>query len=343
MFELLCFNSKLLEWISSYLSDRFQKVVFNNELSDTLKVTSGVPQGSHLGPILFNIFINDLPTVISHSSILMYADDVKLFLSYSDYNCQRLLQEDLVALETWCEYNLMRLNLGKCKCMSFFRRPRIISSYSLIGSRLEFVNSFVDLGILMDPKLNFINHINATISKARSSLGFVKRWCKEFNDPFTTKTLFVSLVRPVLEFGCVIWTPYYESHIMHLESVQKQFLLFALKSFNWNPILNLPSYNSRLKLLNIPPLSCRRTMLSVVFMIKLINGDIDSSFLLSRINFHIPSRNLRMFAPIKMNNYRSNFLNNNPFMLMCKHFNDLSTKVDYSSSYFIVKKEILII
>ena len=195
-------------------------------------MTSGVPQGSHLGPILFNIFINDLPTVISHSSILMYADDVKLFLSYSDYNCQRLFQEDLVALETWCEYNLMRLNLGKFKCMSFFRRPRSISSYSLIGSRLEFVNSFVDLGILMDPKLNFINHINATISKARSSLRFVKRWCKEFNAPFTTKTLFVSLVRPVLEFGCVIWTPFSESHIMHLESVQKQFLLFALKHFN---------------------------------------------------------------------------------------------------------------
>ena len=103
----------------------------------------------------------------------MYADDVKLVLSYSDHNCQRLLQENLVALETWCEYNLMRLNLGKCKCMSFFRRPRIISSYSLIGSRLEFINSLVDLGILMEPKLNFINHINATIYKDRSSLGFV--------------------------------------------------------------------------------------------------------------------------------------------------------------------------
>ena len=130
-------------------------------------------------------------------------------------------------------------------------------------------------------------------------------------DSFTTKTLFLSLVRPVLEFGCVIFTPFYESHIMHLASVQKQFFLFALKSFNWNPNLNLPSYNNRLKLLNIPPLSCRRTMLSIVFRIKLINGDIDSPFLLSRINFHIPSRNLRMFASIKMNNYRRNFLNHN--------------------------------
>ena len=80
--QLLGFNPKLLEWISSYLSDRFQKVVFNNALSDTLKVTSGVAQGSHLGPILFNIFINDFPTVMSHSSVLMYTDDVKLFLMF---------------------------------------------------------------------------------------------------------------------------------------------------------------------------------------------------------------------------------------------------------------------
>ena len=61
------------------------------------------------------LVINDLPTVVSHSSILMYADDVKLFLTYSDYNCQRLLQEDLDALETWCKYNLMSLELGKYK------------------------------------------------------------------------------------------------------------------------------------------------------------------------------------------------------------------------------------
>ena len=136
-----------------------------------------------------------------------------------------------------------------------------------------------------------------------------------------------SELKPGLELGCVIWTPHYDSHFMHLEAVQKQFLLFALKSFNWNPMLNLPRYNNRLKLLNIPPLSCRRTILSVVFMIKLINNDIDSSFLLSRINFHIPRRNLRTFAAIKMNNYRSNFLNNNPIMLMFKYFNDLSSRL----------------
>ena len=106
---------------------------------------------------------------------------------------------------------------------------------------------------------------------------------------------------------------------MHLKSVQKQFLLFALKSFDWNPNLNLSSYNNRLKLLKILPLSCRRTMLSIVFMMKLNNGDVDSMLihLFCRINFHVPSRSLRMFAPIKMNNYRSNFLNNNPFLLMC--------------------------
>ena len=95
-----------------------------------------------------------------------------------------------------------------------------------------------------------------------------------------TKTLFVSLVRPVFEFDCIIGTPYYDSHIMHLGSVQRQFLLFALKSFTWNPNLNLPRYNNRLKLLKMLPFSCRKTMPNV-FVIKLINGDIGSPFLLS--------------------------------------------------------------
>ena len=137
------------------------------------------------------------------------------------------------------------------------------------------------------------------------------------------------------------WSLLFGHHFMSHISVQKQFLLFALKSFNWNRNLNLPSYHNRLKLLNIPPLSWRRTMLSVVIMIKLINGDIGSLFLLSRINFHIPSRNWRMLAPIKLNNYGSNFLNKNPFLLMCKHLNDLSSKVYYSSSYFVIKKEFI--
>ena len=94
--------------------------------------------------------------------------------------------------------------------------------------------------------------------------------------------LFGSLVRPILAFASCVWSPFYEVHIKPLESVQKQFVLFALKSLNWDLNINLPSHSHRLKLSNLHTLSSRREMLNVVFLRKLINGVNDSHFLLSR-------------------------------------------------------------
>jgi len=74
----LKFPCNLLTWISSYSNGRTQRVIFKNAASKLIYVTSGVPQGSHLGPLLFTLFINDLPSIITHSRVLMYADDVKL-------------------------------------------------------------------------------------------------------------------------------------------------------------------------------------------------------------------------------------------------------------------------
>ena len=157
----------------------------------------------------------------------MYADDVKLFLSIINSSYHELLQSDLICLENWCLINHMKLNLKKCKVMSFYRTSHFPCNYLLLNEILDVVSSFVDLGVSLDHKHSFILHINNITNKARSVLGFIKRWAKEFNDPYITKILFTSLVRPILEFGSCIWCPFYETHINHLESVQKQFLLFA--------------------------------------------------------------------------------------------------------------------
>ena len=331
----------LVEWIDSYLSNRRQFVLFRSSISEPILAVSGVPQGSHLGPILFTLFINDLPKSIKYSSVLMYADDVKLFLPIVDSISHRNLQDDLNSLEKWCHLNLMSLNLKKCKIMSFYRRAYIQNTYFLIQTKLETVTTFVDLGITMDHKLSFINHINNTVNKARSMLGFIKRWAKEFRDPFVTKLLFISLVRPILEYGSSVWTPYYEIHINHLESVQKQFLLFALKSFNWDPTQNLPSYECRLKLLNLPTLKSRRIMLNISFLHKLISGEVSSTFLLGRIEFNIPLRCLRSFYPIRICSFRTNYLNFQPFINICKDYNEFYMLVDYSISNYLLKKQIL--
>ena len=140
--------------------------------------------------------------------------------------------------------------------MVFSRSPVIPSRYTLGGVPLELVETILDLGSLFDRNLTFNNHIITTVNKAYGVLSFMKRWAKEFSDPYVTKTLFTSLVRPILEYGSVIWNPQYELYINMLESVQKQFLLFCLRNFGWN-YLNLPSYISRLALIKLPTLSSR--------------------------------------------------------------------------------------
>ena len=102
--------------------------------------------------------------------------------------------------------------------------------YTMIGAVLELVNAFNDLQIIFDCRLDFRNHITPTVNEATCIQGFIKRWAKEFSDPYVTKQLFTTLVLPILEYGSVIWDPQYAIHSNKIESVQKQFLLFCLRN-----------------------------------------------------------------------------------------------------------------
>jgi len=117
----LGFSRNQLTWISSYLNGRTKRVIFKNAASKLIYVTSGVPHDSHLGPLLFTLFINDLPSIITHSRVLMYTDDVKLCLSYNDIALGFNLQSDIDCFQGWCEYNLLNLNCPKCNVMTFYR------------------------------------------------------------------------------------------------------------------------------------------------------------------------------------------------------------------------------
>lgn len=166
---------------------------------------------------------------------------------------------------------------------------------------LNRVTEFNDLGVLYDNHMCFNKHIDAICSRATSRLGMIKRWSKEFQDPYIIKCLYVSLVRSVLEYGSCVWNPFYDSHCKKLESVQKQFLLFALRSLNWGNRLILPKYEHRLLLLDMQTLENRRIMLNVVFMLKLINGSINSDYLLNVISFKYPARFTRNFSLLYLN------------------------------------------
>jgi len=344
--DVVGFSPKLLRWIESYLSNRSQRVLYNGNISREIRVSSGVPQGSHLGPLLFNIYINDLPLAIQNCRLFMFADDVKICYSYTAGLEPSLIQPDLDNFERWCESNCLRLNIAKCKHMSLSWRQTSRQHYKLHNTSLETVTEFRDLGILVDSKLRFNLHIQHIVNKSKSLLGFMKRWSKEFMDPYITKLLFTSIVRPTLEYASPVWNPHYSAYSDMIESVQKQFLLFALSHFNWNPHMNLPPYEARLKLIRLPTLHSRRTTANVLFLHKLLSGDIDCPTLLNRISINVPvnperlQRTQRRYIPVYLNTCLTNYADNEPFRSICKDYNNLYELVCFSKSFNEIRSQV---
>ena len=134
----LGFDDPLLSWLKSYLSNRKQFVLINGIKSRCIDAVSGVPQGSHLGPVLFSLFVNDIVNVIHSSEILLFADDVKIFKCIGSLNDCLALQADLYNFEMWCECNKLELNIPKCKLITFNRKHCSINyQYSLSNTYLK--------------------------------------------------------------------------------------------------------------------------------------------------------------------------------------------------------------
>ena len=133
--------------------------------SRPIDVTSGVPQGSNLGPLLFALFVNDLCGELKDYVFLFYADDLKIYKAVSLVLCCDSLQLNLRIVHQWCLANRMRLNISKCRAITFSRRALVIRhDYSLdseLVTRSEAVN---DLGVLVDLRLTFKFHVNQVVS-----------------------------------------------------------------------------------------------------------------------------------------------------------------------------------
>ena len=134
-----------VKWVSSYLSGRMQCTAFASATSSVKSIDCGVPQGSTLGPLLFIIYLNDLPQVLVNSCISLYADDTAIYYQANDANeIQVMLQEDLVLIQNWMKINKLSLNVSKTKSMLFnyFRGVSPVLSLSLEGSDIEHVTTY---------------------------------------------------------------------------------------------------------------------------------------------------------------------------------------------------------
>lgn len=280
----------LFRWITSYVRNRSQAVVLSGLCSQYKDIPSGVPQGSHLGPLLFTLYVNDLSDSITNSRILMYADDAKIFRVIHDINDSVLLQQDLDRFVNYCNSSNLFLNTDKCFTITYTRkRNPINSNYKLCGKVLSKVNEIRDLGVVLDAKLTYIPHIENILSKAFKFLGFILRVGKPFNSAFTYKVLYNSYVRSRLEFASSVWNPYQKVHIEKIERLQKKFI----KSLEYRLGNAHIDYENSLKSHKLFSLSQRRDCNDAMFLFKILNDIVDAPWLLSSISFRIPRRQER--------------------------------------------------
>ena len=273
------------KWITSWLSGRFQKVVLDGQASDPVPVLSGVPQGSVLGPVLFLIFINDLPENI-RSSVRRFADDCVLYRNIeSPTDCQ-ILQDNLNSLAQSEADWQMKFNVAKCHSMRVTRHPpdkHIQFEYTLHQQRLEQVQSAKYLGITISDDLDWGQHISEISSKATKTLGFLRRNLA-FAPRHTKEVAYKTLVRPKLEYAAPIWHPYHKTQIGQVEKVQRTAARWTCR--RWR---NTSSVGDMLDDLEWPSLETRREQSSLTFFYKIHSGTVD----LDKDKYLTPAPNLR--------------------------------------------------
>ena len=192
-------SPQALNWVHSFLSTRTQQVLLEGNTSSPINVTSGVPQGSVLGPILFLIYINDLPDYIkNNSTVKLFADDTIIYRPITNPQYSTGLQEDLDALQRWESDWIMHFHSQKCQTMHITKKRNIIqSTYTIHNHNLETTDTAKYLGIHINNTLSWNTHINKTAQRANTTSAFLHRNIRTC--PRKTKHLaYTTLVRPIL-------------------------------------------------------------------------------------------------------------------------------------------------
>lgn len=303
--KLSTFNipTNLQKWINSYINQRHQFVRYGASESNDFMVSSGVPQGSHIGPTLFLIFINDITMELGNEVFVsLFADDLKIAGVVNQSTDSIKVQNAIDRLEIWCNNNCLHLNLDKCAVLSIGNRRKISPALYHFGTHMfKQVEEFKDLGVLMDSKITFSKHIATITAKASTALGFLKRFCYDFKDISTLKALYYSLVQSQLEYCSTVWYPVHDIHINKIESVQKQFTMFALNEYpNASNNYRISSYRDRLIKLQMHSLNRRRINSALNFMYDLVNSSDFCTILKNEIVINPNNRNLRRTELVKL-------------------------------------------
>ena len=275
-------------WFHSYLSGRKQRVVIDGELSSWRTVETGVPQGSILGPLLFTLFVNDLPTVVQSCKVMLYADDTTIYHSCQDsQQLQDTLVNDLSSIANWLKTNHLQMNVTKTKLLLLARRSRIQEldkvKLSVNDVEVERRDDVKFLGVVIDGELNWEKHVAAVRKKCFGGLATLRRLRNTL--PVSLKSgLFNALIRPHLDYCSVVWQECSKVQQGKIEQIQ---------NYSMRQILSMPPRTPSELLRGIlgwDQLAKRRSMLRLQLMHRCMHG-LAPGYLCSRfqLNSSLPN------------------------------------------------------
>ena len=255
-----------LSWFQSYLSNRKQFCRVGGVDSRTGDVEIGVPQGSCLGPLLFLIYINDLPSAVQGSTVSMYADDAGLCLKSRDISqLNEAINDDLAHLDSWLKGNQLSLNVAKTQSVLIATKPkhRTLNNAAeklhlkIRGSELDVVNKTKYLGVHVDNSLDWKEHIKTVSTKVSRAIGFLKH-AKNILPIASLKTLYSSIVEPHFRYCCSVWGCCGTTDIDQLQKLQNRAARIVtnsrfddpsrplIESLGWKTVRDLVDQDSRL-------------------------------------------------------------------------------------------------
>ena len=247
-------GGKALRLIANYCDDRKQRVRIGTSTSSLRDVTSGVPQGSILGPLLFLVYINDLPQKIEYSQTYGYADDYKL-LSNNKHELQTYLQK----LNEWCNNNEMRLHENKCKILCFKKK----SLFTIKNETVNISSHQKDLGIQVCDNLTWHQNASTRASKTLKALWYLRRNLHHRTLPQVKLNAYTGYIVPIISYACQVWYPS-KCDLVLIERIQK--------SSTKRIIGSSLTYKERLIKLKILPLSFYFELHSLLLLCDLINN-----------------------------------------------------------------------
>ena len=261
-------GGSLLDWIKSLLTDRTQTTRVGSAFSSVKPVSSGVIQGSVLGPLLFLLYVNDVSHIFSSGvRCKLYADDLKLFSVFKTSDEYGSLQNDLDTLKQWSDTWQLQVSVSKCAFMNIGPLRPAALQFNIGSDVVQQVDSYKDLGVTIDSSLKYKEHISNITAKARQKTGLLFKCFVTRNVQVLTKA-FTVYVRPMLEYASSVWSPCYVGLVEKLEAVQRNFTRRI-------PGMESKSYSERLEALNLESLELRRLKADLILVYKIIFGLVD--------------------------------------------------------------------